>query len=387
MPLFKLRPPGGPGVRLTNVYRLGIKELISLRYDPVLVFLIVYAFTFAIIAPARGVKLELQNASVAVVDEDRSQLSVRLTETLRPPDFQPPVFIGVADIDAAMDAGHYTFVIDLPPRLQADAAAGRQPAVQVIVDATAMAMAGTGARYLERVLGEEPRDWLQGHRGEPPPPVGALTRLAFNPNGESAWFLAVMQIVNMVTLLGIVLTGAALIREREHGTIEHLLVMPLTSAEIMLAKVWANALVILLGATFALLVVVRGLLGVPIAGALWLFVLGLGVYLFSLTALGMLLATLARTMPQFGLLSIPVFLVMYMLSGANTPLESMPEALRRLMLLSPTTHFVAFVQSVVFRGAGLDRVWPHLAATLGLGTLAFAVALGRFRSTVSLTRL
>jgi len=374
-------------MRLTNVYRLGLKELISLRYDPVLVLLIIYAFTFAIIAPAQGVKLQLENASVAVVDEDRSQLSARIAETLQPPYFQPPAFIELPEVDSALDAGRYTFVLNLPPRLQADAAAGRQPRVQVNVDATAMAMAGAGARYLERVLVEEPLLYLQGYRGEPPPAVAAVTRLVFNPNGESVWFMAVMQIVNMITLLGIVLTGAALIREREHGTIEHLLVMPLSSAEIMLAKVWANALVILLAATFAMLVIVQGLLGVPNAGSLWLFVLGLAVYLFALTAVGIFLATLARTMPQFGLLAIPVFLVMYMLSGANTPLDAMPEFLQRAMLISPTTHFVSFVQAVVFRGAGLDLVWPHLAATLGLGVLAFGLALARFRQTVSLTRL
>jgi ABC-2 type transport system permease protein len=286
-----------------------------------------------------------------------------------------------------MDAGTYTFVIDIPPDFQADAAGGRLPAVQVNVDATAMAMAGAGARYLEWALVDETLLYLHGYTTQAPPAVTAVTRLAFNPNGESARFLAVMQIVNMVTLLGIVLTGAALIREREHGTIEHLLVMPLSSAEIMLAKVWANALVILIAATFAMVAIVQGLLGVPNAGSLGLFVVGLGVYLFSLTALGILLATVARTMPQFGLLSIPVFLVMYMLSGANTPLESMPELLQRLMLVSPTTHFVAFVQSVVFRGAGLDLVWPHLAAILGLGALAFAAALVRFRQTVSLARM
>ena len=205
---------------------------------------------------------------MAVVDEDRSQLSARIMETLRPPYFQPPAQIDAGDIDAAMDAGTYTFVIDLPPHLQADTTDGRRPVVQVNVDATAMAMAGAGARYLERVLAEEPLFYLQGHRAEPIQEVAAVTRLAFNPNGESVWFLAVMQIVNMVTLLGIVLTGAALIREREHGTIEHLLVMPLSSADIMLAKVWANALVILLGASFALVAIVQGVLGVPIAGSL-----------------------------------------------------------------------------------------------------------------------
>ena len=374
-------------MQLANVYRLGLKELTSLRYDPVLVVLIVYCFTFSIISASRGVKMELENASVAVVDEDRSQLSARMIDALRPPQFQAPARIGLGEVDAAMDAGTYTFVIDIPSRFQADAAEGRRPAVQVNVDATAMSTAGAGARFLERVLVEEPLYYLQGNEETPPPEITAATRLAFNPNAESMWFMAVMQIVSQVTLLSILLTGAALIREREHGTIEHLLVMPLVSGEIMLAKVWANALVILIAATFALVVIVQGVLGVPVAGALWLFVLGLAVYLFSLTALGIVLATLARTMPQFGLLSIPVYLVMYLLSGASTPLESMPELLQRVMMVSPTTHFVAFVKSVVFRGAGFDLVWPHLAAILAIGVVAFAAALARFRQTVSLTRL
>jgi ABC-2 type transport system permease protein len=374
-------------VQLANVYRLGLKELTSLRYDPVLVVLIVYCFTFSIISASRGVKMELENASVAVVDEDRSQLSARMIDALRPPQFQAPARIGLGEVDAAMDAGTYTFVIDIPSRFQADAAEGRRPAVQVNVDATAMSTAGAGARFLERVLVEEPLYYLQGNEETPPPEITAATRLAFNPNAESMWFMAVMQVVSQVTLLSILLTGAALIREREHGTIEHLLVMPLVSGEIMLAKVWANALVILIAATFALVVIVQGVLGVPVAGALWLFVLGLAVYLFSLTALGIVLATLARTMPQFGLLSIPVYLVMYLLSGASTPLESMPDLLQRVMLVSPTTHFVAFVKSVVFRGAGFDLVWPNLAAILAIGVVAFAAALARFRQTVSLTRL
>ena len=118
-----------------------------------------------------------------------------------------------------------------------------------------------------------------------------------------------------------------------------------------------------------------------------MFLLGLATYLWSLTAIGILLATVARSMPQFGLLSIPVFLVMYMLSGANTPLDAMPEFLQRLMLASPTTHFVAFSQSVVFRGAGLDIVWPQLLATAAMGALAFVFALTRFRRTVTLTQL
>jgi ABC-2 type transport system permease protein len=286
-----------------------------------------------------------------------------------------------------MDAGHYTFVLDIPPHFQSDHTAGWRPAVQLNVDATAMAQAGSGARYIESMIDQEARLFVTGYHPELPLPVTQVTRLTFNPNGESAWFLAVMQIVNMCTLLGILLTGAALIREREHGTIEHLLVMPLTPAEIMLAKVWSNALVILVAATVALLLVVNGFLEVPIAGSVPLFMLGLAVYLFALTAIGILLATLARSMPQFGLLSIPVFLVMYMLSGANTPLEAMPEILQKIMQVSPTTHFVSFSQGVIFRGAGIAQLWPELLITGAIGVFAFIAALARFRRTVNLTHL
>ena len=374
-------------MRLTNVYRLGRKELTSLRHDIVLVLLIAYSFTIAIIAPAKGVRLELSNAAVAVVDEDQSALSRQLTDGLHAPFFQAPNTISLDEMDQAMDAGDYTFVLDIPPNFQADILAARRPSLQLNVDATAMAQAGSGARYIEHMIGQELQGFTESRPMDVSQAVTAVTRLAFNPNSESSWFLAVMQVVNMCTLLGILLTGAALIREREHGTLEHLLVMPLTPVEIMVAKSWSNALVILAAATLAMLIVVHGLLGVPISGFLPLFVFGLAIYLLSLTAIGILLATLARSMPQFGLLSIPVFLVMYMLSGANTPLDSMPELLQRLMLISPTTHFVSFSQGVVFRAAGIELVWPQLLAITAIGAIAFLAALKRFRQTVSLTQL
>jgi len=281
--------------------------------------------------------------------------------------------------DAGPLAGLLRHLGDEPDELLV-VSAGDDPAVRRVC-------ADAGARYLERVLLDESRTYLGGRPADSLLPVEAVTRLAYNPNGNSTWFMAVMQLVNMSTLLGILLTGAALIREREHGTIEHLLVMPLTPTEIMVAKVWANGLVILVAASLSLMVVIRGVLSIPMQGSTALFVFGLGVYLFALTAMGIFLATLARSMPQFGLLSIPTFLVMYMLSGANTPLDAMPELLQRIMLISPTTHFVAFSQAVIFRGAGIGLVWPQLLATFFIGALAFVGALSRFRRTVSLTRL
>jgi ABC-2 type transport system permease protein len=180
-------------------------------------------------------------------------------------------------------------------------------------------------------------------------------------------------------MLSIILTGAALIREREHGTIEHLLVMPVTPFEIMAGKIWSMGLVVLMASCVALLVVVQGLLAVPIQGSMALFIFGATLYLFATTCLGIFLATIAGTMPQFGLLLVLVLLPLQTLSGGTTPLESMPEIIQKIMLASPNAHFVILAQSILFRGAGLDVVWPQFLALLGIGGVLFFLAMRRFR--------
>ncbi len=140
------------GKSLANIYRLGVKELLSLRSDRVMVLLIVYVFTLAIYSVATGASTEVANAAVALIDEDRSPLSQRIQDALLQPYFQPPTRLAVADLDAAMDAGRYTFVLDIPPNFQADVRAGRQPAIQINVDATAMSQAGMGATMPNALL-------------------------------------------------------------------------------------------------------------------------------------------------------------------------------------------------------------------------------------------
>ena len=368
---------------IANIYRLGVKEIFSLLRDPVLMGLIFYTFTFGIYTVANGVRTELNNVSIAMVDEDRSVLSTQLTGAFLPPYFKTPEVIDLRAVDPGMDAGRYTFVLDIPPGFEADVLAGRRPVAQLNVDATAMTIAGNGANYISSIVNAELLKFVSRSNGTADLPVALRVRAKYNPNLDSTWFMAVMQIINNLTILAIVLSGAAVIREREHGTLEHLLVMPVTSSEIMLAKIWANGLVIVLAAVLSLQIVVQGLLGVPIVGSIALFALGSAVYLFAVTAMGITLSTLATTMPQFGLLSIPVFVVMNLLSGGITPLESMPPALQNAVQVLPSTHFIKFAQAVLYRGAGVEIVWPQLLATAGIGAAFFAFGLGRFRATLA----
>jgi ABC-2 type transport system permease protein len=371
---------------LLNIFRLGVTELRSLRHDNVLLLLVFYAFTYAIYSAATGTSSELRNASIAVVDEDHSLLSGRLTDALLKPYFREPREILAFEIDDAMDAGRYTFVVDVPPDFERDVLRGRQPQLQVNIDATAMLQAGAGASYIQGIVSDELLKFVHGRGTASPAAARLSTRAMFNPNLTSAWFVSVMELINNVTMLAMIIAGGALIREREHGTVEHLLAMPLHPYEIMLAKVWANGLVILIGAAFALWIMVHGLLGVPIAGSVALFLAGTILYLASATSLGILLATLARSMPQFGLLFILVVLPMVVLSGGNTPLESMPLGVQRFMEAFPSTHYVRLAQAILYRGAALDVVWPDFAAVAGIGAAFFALALLRFRKTVTLAQ-
>ncbi len=364
---------------LANIFWLGTKELRSFGHDFVLLGLVIYTFSFAVYSQATSTMQELRDAAVAVVDEDHSPLSRAIAGALLPPYFKPPREIAAADIDRLMDTAQYTFIIDIPPHFQRDLEAGRDPALQLDVDATAMMQAGIGASYIENIVTAEIARRLAGDDAPAPPPIDLVIRVAFNPNLTTTLFESVVAIINNVTMLAIVLAGAAIVREREHGTMDHLLTMPLSPFEIALAKVWANGLVITVAVGLSLVFVVRGFLGVAIPGSVPLFMAGVMLYLFFATAIGIFLGTVVRSMPQLGLLFILIALPMNMLSGGNTPLDSMPLWLQTVMQASPSTHFVNFAQAILYRGAGITIVWPEFLAVAVMGFLFFGLALLRFR--------
>ena len=367
----------------SNIYRLGIKELWSLLRDPIMLVLIAYSFTFQVYIAATAMPEGLSNVPISIVDEDDSPLSARITSALHPPQFMPPTRVTLSEVDVGLDAGLYTFSLNIPPNFQRDVLAGRAPAIQLNVDATRMSQAFTGSGYIQQIVMGEINEFVQRYRGSAVPPVDLALRMRFNPALTRAWFGSLMEIINNVTMLSIVLAGAALIREREHGTIEHLLVMPVTPTQIMLAKVWSMGAVVLLAAGISLHLVVRGLLQVPVEGSIPLFMAGAALCLFATTAMGIFLATIARSMPQFGLLMVLILLPLQLLSGGMTPRESMPELVQSVMLLAPTTHFVELGQAILYRGAGLDVVWQPFLALAAIGSALFALSLARFRKTIS----
>ncbi|MFD2237919.1 ABC transporter permease [Aureimonas populi] len=367
-------------MRLSNVMNLGIKELRGLLRDPIMIVLIAYAFTLSIYTSASGMPDALNRATIAIVDEDQSPLSARIASAFYPPYFVTPREIGVAEMDARMDAGLDTFALDIPPNFQRDVLAGKTPVVQLNVDATRMTQAFTGSGYIQEIVASEVSEYAARYRAAPEPSVDLVLRARFNPGLDPAWFGAVTSVISSITMLSIILTGAALIREKEHGTIEHLLAMPVTALEIMLAKIWSMVIVVFAASAFALLFVVHGALGVPVLGSLPLFLAGTALMAVAMASMGIFFATLAGTMPQFGLLLMLVLLPLQVLSGGVTPRESMPEIIQHIMLAAPNTHYTILAQAILFRGAGLSVVWPQFLALALLAAVLFLLALRKFRA-------
>lgn len=370
---------------LLNVLWLAQKELRSFVSDYFLLGLVIFSFTFSIFSMAHNTAQEVHNASIAIADEDGSQLSRAIAGDFLPPYFKPAEQVSARDIDRLLDAARYTFIVDIPPRFESDVAAGRHPTVQVNIDATAAMQAGIGSAYVQQIILARIRRDATGMDVVQPDAVTLTVHLAFNPNAEPGWFMSVIGIINNITMLAILLCGAAVIREREHGTMDHLLTLPLSPIEIASAKVLANGFVILVATAFSLYVVVRGLLAVPIAGSIPLFLCGVALYLFYALAVGLFLATLVKSMPQFGLLFMLVFLPMQMLSGGNTPLDSEPRILQVIMQGVASTHFVSFAEAILFRGAGLGLVYQDYLAVAGLGALFFVLSVLRFRSSAAVS--
>lgn len=369
---------------LANIFWLTGKELKSVLSDPVMVILILWSFVIAVMLEASGAGDTVHIAAIAILDEDNSALTRQLTAALGPPWFQDPLMITADRIAPEMNAGRIMFVLSFPPDFEADVIAGSRPAAQLLVDATAVSQAQLGTDYVGNILTSETRAFLSGSPVAPEPALRLELRRAFNPNGNPVWFKAMSSLLNQLSLLTIALTGAAMLREREQGTIEHLMVMPLTPLQIALSKVLANVLVVLAAFTVSLLLVVQGILKVPVAGSVLLLLAGTGVYLAAAAAIGMFLGTLARSMAQFALLVIMVIIPIIMLSGGMGAIESQPDIVQRLTTVLPSRHFLAFAKAVVFRGAGASSVWLELSLMAGLGLVFFVASLAMFRRSMSL---
>ena len=365
---------------------LWVKELRTLWRDPFLLAVMVWFFTVEIYVAGTGIRLELNQAPMAVVLEDDSADARAWMARFHPPWFD--LQGTVKDMRTGLrllDSGRLMQVADILPRLGEALRRGEPAAIQVFMDGSNVTLGSLLASYtqqihadynLERMLARLHRSAVQP---QPVPQVDNRIRLRFNEANRDSWFMSVTELFMVLTVLGMLLPAALAVREKERGTIEQLLVTPLDATQIMLAKILAVILVILLGVTISLFWVIVPLIGAPIRGAVALFYLSVALYAFSISGVGLFIATLARNVGQVMLLTFMLVLPMLLLSGAWTPPEAMPRWEQTLMAFTPLYHFNIIGNGILFKGAGLEDLQSHLLALTGLGVALFSFGAWRFR--------
>jgi ABC-2 type transport system permease protein len=361
------------------------KEVLQLGRDLPLLLFLLYSFSLSVYVSGVGLTMQLQNADLLVHDADHSVSSRELIHRFQPPYFR---FQGeIADPREGLrrlDEGTAMVLLDIPPRFH-EALAGREAtAVQLLVDTTnapqGLSAAGYAAQITSR-FGSEVGLASVGLSSTQSaiPTITSAHRVWFNPNQDETWFQSISHLLRMITVFAVLLPAAALVREKERGTVEQLLVSPLSPFQIMLAKVLAMTAVILLCAAIALFGVLQPVFHVPMKGSAWLFFLLTGLHVFTTSGFGLVAATVTRNQAQVGMITLFLVGPMMLLSGVTTPYESMPKLVQMIMAISPLRYYIDITYGVLLKGAGLDILWKSVGAMVLLGGGLFAFGMWRFR--------
>ena len=373
-------------VWLRQVAVLSTKEIRQLLRDRALFIYIVYAFTANIIIAAGGASSELRNSVVRVHDADKSSASRDLIYR-----FQQPRFLLAGEVATPaealrlLDEGEVQMILEIPSGF-AESLRWQQPAhVQALIDTSQANSGYLSSSYAARIVERYSQDWAgrnvirAGGDLRQMPAIKNDLRVWYNPSLNDSWFNTIAELLTMITIACILLPAAAMIREKERGTLEQLLVSPLTPLQIMLSKLLSMMLVMFCGTAVAVFGIMMPFYSVPFTGSVPLFFALTALYAFTNAGLGLTAATFARNSAQVGLVVLLMVMPIVLLSGTWTPMESMPSWLRSLMYLSPLRHYIEIAYGILLRGAGLDVLWTSVLPMAAIGVALFALGLLRFR--------
>jgi ABC-2 type transport system permease protein len=369
-----------------RLFGLVRKEFAQIFRDRGLVIILFWAFTAAIYTSGRGRSTEVTQVPTAIFDLSRSPASREFLSHLQPPYFKTVAYLEQeADISRWLNSGKASIVVVVPPDFERRISGASQASIQVITDGALAMPATVSMAYVAAISGAysmsvlEQRASASGLTLSNLPGIDERIRVRFNPNMLSSWFAGLLELMNMFTMVSLLLTAANLVREKEHGTVEQLLVSPARPVEIFLAKIIPTVILVLGLSTLSFLLVLVPVFHVPIRGSLLLFYSVAALYVFAMTSMGIAIAVLARNLAQALMIMILILQPMIFLSGAWNPPEAMSSWMRWLSLLSPLRYFIDFGYGVILKGNGLAFIWRDIAGIAVLGAILFSFSLAWFR--------
>jgi len=363
---------------IERVFEMVRKEFLQVLRDPRLVRVILIAPLLQLMLFGYAVSTDVRNVPTFVVDHDRSQASRDLALAFTASGYFRLAGASArpADLVAALDRGDAMAGLEIPAGFAADLADGRAR-VQLLLDGSDSNTATVAKGYAERIV----QDFGARRAGGGALAVELRERAWFNPDLASRDYNVPAVIGAIILLVALLLTSLAVVREREIGTLEQLMVSPLTAGELILGKTLPFALISLLdfALVFALALV---WFKVPFEGSLAVLILASVLYLLGTLGTGLLISTVSRTQQEAFMTSFLVFMPLLLLSGFMFPVASMPAPFQWLTLANPLRHYLEIVRGVFLKGAGLEALWPQFLYLLAMGIGLLWFASTRFRKTV-----
>ncbi|MBV8887736.1 MAG: ABC transporter permease [Chroococcidiopsidaceae cyanobacterium CP_BM_RX_35] len=374
-------------------WALALKELNQILRNKELVFLLIFPPTIQLVVFGLALNPEVQNITLGIVDQSNTPSSRELVSAFT----ENHVFkterynLSAPALGQEVEAGQVTVGLVIPPKFNSDLQQDDASAqVQVLINAVDANTAGIASGYITQIVSEfsdrfdevnaAPGGSLRENVDSSQPPASIAPQIVYlyNPGLDSTWFFVPGVLGVVVLLNSSLVSSATVVREKELGTLEQLLMTPAAAWEILLAKV-VPIWVMIVGDAILALGIGHLLFGVPIH-SFGLFLVLSGSFVLVGIGIGVMLATYSRNQQQAQLTSFFVTLPVIQFSGAISPIESMPVVFRYLSLLNPLNHYIVILRGLLLKGVGLDVLWPNALALLFFATILMAVSINRFRA-------
>lgn len=341
------------------------KELIGFIRSWQLVFVVLYAFSVEVYIAGSGIEIKPRNVAVGYVDLTGGGMSQKILTRLHSPEFLPPKrFDSQQKLSRAIFDKEIIVGIVFNPDFEKNWRKGEKTRMDVLMDATAASQAYTTLGYLQNIA----LDFSALNF-----PLEIASHKLFNQNADNHTFMALTEMLSIITMLIVILTAVVFVREKEQGTWDIMLLMPVDPRLIILAKSFSQVIIVMAGIIISLGFVVFGIFDTPMNGSFSAFLLLSFFYVFASAGIGLFIAAVARDVMQVAQLSIIVMMPLIFLSGAWTPIYAMHPALQTLSLFSPLRYYIEGSESIFYRGSGWMDLWPYFLGVISVGGIMYTI--------------
>jgi len=339
------------------------KEILSFLRSTMLVVVVLYSFTVDIYIAGSGMQIKPRNVAVGYVDYTGGGVSQKILSGFHKPEFLLPMrFKSQEELSSAIFNKEILVGIIFDADFEKLYRQGKNTQLNVLLDATAASQSLTTLVYLQNII----LDFTDLKM-----PISIKSHKLFNENADNHSFMAVTELLSLITMLVIILTAIVFVKEKEDGTWDIMLLMPINSKIMILAKSLSQVAIVMVGVILSLGFVVFGSFDTPMNGSFWSFMLLTFLYSFSSAGIGLFVAAVSKDVMQVAQLSIVIMMPLIFLSGAWTPIYAMHPILQKLSLISPLRYYIEGSESIIFRGTEFIDLIPYFTGVTLLGVLLY----------------